>query len=98
MTQIHVNAVKELWGAMTRQRSPNMKIQMKKILITLTVLAALASNHLALAAPLGTGFTYQGRLNDGGAPANGVYDLAFTLYGDATDSLYFGEHIVLSNV
>lgn len=28
----------------------------------------------------GTAFTYQGRLNDGGNPANGSYDLAFSLY------------------
>jgi hypothetical protein len=28
----------------------------------------------------GTAFTYQGRLNSGNAPANGSYDLAFTLY------------------
>src|SRR5258708_29467300 len=29
----------------------------------------------------GTAFTYQGRLNDGASPANGNYDLRFTLYG-----------------
>ena len=28
----------------------------------------------ATAAPLGTAFTYQGRLNDGTNPANGSYD------------------------
>src|SRR5262249_27871534 len=32
----------------------------------------------------GTAFTYQGRLSDNGAPANGSYDLRFTLY-DAID-------------
>jgi hypothetical protein len=32
------------------------------------------------AAPLGTAFTYQGRLTDGGAPAEGTYDLRFILY------------------
>ncbi|USN99963.1 MAG: hypothetical protein H6810_04685 [Phycisphaeraceae bacterium] len=31
---------------------------------------------------LGTGFTYQGRLEDGGSPATGSYDLKFTLYDD----------------
>ena len=29
----------------------------------------------------GTAFTYQGRLNDQGAPASGSYDLTFTLFG-----------------
>jgi N-acetylneuraminic acid mutarotase len=28
----------------------------------------------------GTAFTYQGRLNDGGSPASGIYDLRFTIY------------------
>src|SRR6185295_7434872 len=28
----------------------------------------------------GTAFTYQGRLNDGGVPANGTYDLLLTIY------------------
>jgi hypothetical protein len=28
----------------------------------------------------GTAFTYQGRLNSGGSPANGSYDIAFSLY------------------
>jgi hypothetical protein len=28
----------------------------------------------------GTAFTYQGRLNTGGSPANGSYDIAFSLY------------------
>src|SRR6266568_4822723 len=28
----------------------------------------------------GAAFTYQGRLNDGGAPANGVYDLEFRVF------------------
>lgn len=36
-----------------------------------------------LAAPLGTGFTYQGRLNDNGQPANGTYDFVFTVYSTA---------------
>ena len=32
-----------------------------------------------------TAFTYQGRLNDNGAPATGVYDLRFTVYDMVTD-------------
>ena len=32
----------------------------------------------------GTTFTYQGRLNDGASPANGIYDLRFTTY-DSTN-------------
>src|SRR5579872_4589775 len=33
----------------------------------------------------GTAFTYEGRLNDGGNPANGSYDLRFTIY-DSTNN------------
>jgi hypothetical protein len=32
----------------------------------------------------GTAFTYQGRLNDGVAPANGIYDLRFAIYDSTT--------------
>jgi len=48
----------------------------------LAILATLAAG-LAVApraAAQGTAFTYQGRLDDGGAPANGSYDLQFILY------------------
>ena len=38
---------------------------------------------------LTTGFTFQGRLTDGGAPANGVYDLNFYLY----DALAGGSQV-----
>lgn len=37
---------------------------------------------VAQAVAIGSGFTYQGRLTDAGAPANGVYDLRFVLYDD----------------
>src|SRR5262249_35253163 len=37
----------------------------------------------------GTAFTYQGRLNDNGAAANGIYDLRFAIY----DSLSAGTLI-----
>ena len=33
----------------------------------------------------GTAFNYQGRLNDSGSPANGVYDLRFALYDASTN-------------
>jgi trimeric autotransporter adhesin len=48
-----------------------------------TVLAAL--NSIGNAAPLGTAFTYQGQLADGGSPASGTYDLRFAIYDSATN-------------
>lgn len=49
---------------------------------------------LLRAAPLGTAFTYQGRLAEGGSPANGLYDLRFTLF----DSLAGGVPVGSPNV
>jgi hypothetical protein len=45
-------------------------------LLPLAILDAKFSNLCAQ----GTAFTYQGQLNSGGSPANGSYDLSFTLY------------------
>jgi hypothetical protein len=47
-----------------------------RLLLTLTALLTLAR----VVCGQGTAFTYNGRLNDNGAPANGNYDLRFTLY------------------
>lgn len=54
-------------------------------LIRLVVLL-LSTGSLLKAAPLGTSFTYQGKLTDGSAPANGRYDLVFTLYDAASSA------------
>src|SRR5260221_3688936 len=35
----------------------------------------------------GTAFTYQGRLNDGANPANGLYDLRFTLFNTGSNGV-----------
>src|SRR5258705_7337990 len=52
--------------------------------ITLQVLALLAlatiNSQLSTALAQGSAFTYQGRLNDSGSPAMGIYDLRFTIY------------------
>ncbi|MHC4736785.1 MAG: hypothetical protein ACYTDW_20380, partial [Planctomycetota bacterium] len=39
--------------------------------------------EVAVAVPIGTAFTYQGRLMDANSPADGLYDLQFKLYDDA---------------
>jgi hypothetical protein len=50
----------------------------KTVLSTLTLLALLSS--LAQAVPLGTTFTYQGKLSSGPGPVTGLYDFNFTLW------------------
>jgi hypothetical protein len=59
-----------------------MKAQ--KVWISAIVLAMLAAPGAAIGQPypVGTAFTYQGRLLDGGVPAEGDYDFEFTLYDD----------------
>src|SRR3974377_2184614 len=54
-----------------------------KTLVRLFALAALIATiyyPLSTAFAQGTAFTYQGRLNDGANPANGVYDLQFAIF------------------
>lgn len=54
------------------------------------------------ATALSTAFTYQGRLTDGGSPANGVYDLRFILFDADTGGAQVGgivakEDVTVSN-
>ena len=48
-----------------------------------------------MAAPVGTAFTYQGRLSVGSAPATGLYDFQFVLYDAATGTNSFGTNTVI---
>lgn len=52
-------------------------------LLTMTVVVYLACSAAVLAQT--TAFTYQGKLSDGGTPANGTYDLQFKLYDALAD-------------
>lgn len=49
--------------------------------------AGLLAGGPATAAPLGSSFTYQGRLEDAGAPASGSYDFEFRLHTDLSSAL-----------
>jgi hypothetical protein len=48
--------------------------------------------------PAGSAFTYQGRLTDAGLPANGSYDLQFTLYNAPTVGGVVAGPIVTNDV
>ena len=54
----------------------------------IAVLAFSISGGFAdsVAGPVGSAFAYQGRLNDGGQPANGTYDVMFALYAAPSPS------------
>ncbi len=57
---------------------------MKRTLLVATVLLGLALTLTIHAVPQGTAFTYQGELSDSGHPANGTFDMTFTLFDAAT--------------
>lgn len=50
------------------------------------------------AAALGTSFTYQGQLQDGGSPATGVYDFQFQLYDAASGGASAGGPLAVDDV
>ncbi len=77
-----------------RNSSPSIPPMKTKTLLTLSAL--LLSAHLALAQ--GTGFTYQGRLNDGGGAANGTYDFRFRLATDSLGNNYVGSTLLTNGV
>jgi len=59
----------------------------RRILRWLALLALAATTpHLTTVFAQGTAFSYQGRLNDGGSPATGIYDLRFTVCDSADNS------------
>ena len=47
----------------------------------------------ALDTPIGTAFTYQGKLRQSGQPAKGTFDLKFRLYSDAVGGDQIGPEI-----
>lgn len=74
------------------------KILLKRFLISFVFAALMASATFAQ----GTGFNFQGRLNDGTSPANGRYDLQFRLFdalvgGNPIGSLVSRPNTVLVN-
>ncbi|UCG47966.1 MAG: tail fiber domain-containing protein [Phycisphaerales bacterium] len=63
-----------------------------------TIMAVLLTLCLGLSGavaawPIGTAFTYQGRLVDSNEPADGLYDFEFELYDEASDGNQVGSTI-----
>jgi hypothetical protein len=70
-----------------------------KTRVTVIVLsAALAWCGTAAAQPLGTAFTYQGRLTDAGNPASGAYDFQFVLLDAAAGGTQVGPTLTRDDV
>ncbi len=67
------------------------------VLLALLMLSGTASAR-PLNAALGTSFTYQGKLTDGGAPANGTYDFEFELFDALTSGTQKGSTVTQDDV
>jgi hypothetical protein len=48
--------------------------------------------------PLGTGFTYQGRLNSSGVPVNATADFQFSLWNAASAGVQVGSTVAVNNL
>ena len=71
----------------------NFNIIFTRVLIVTSLLGGLE-----MARGQGTAFTYQGRLNDGGTPANGSYDFRFRLASDPLANNYVGGNALTNGV
>ncbi|TFH36779.1 MAG: hypothetical protein E4G99_04130 [Anaerolineales bacterium] len=49
-------------------------------------------------ATIGTSFTYQGSLIDGGSPASGAYDFEFKLFNDASVGTQVGSTVTKDDI
>lgn len=66
----------------------------KILLIWILVLGLIFSwTKVSEAAPLGTAFTYQGRLYDNNEVANGLYDFQFKLYDSNSGAIQLGNDV-----
>lgn len=64
--------------------------------VTMAIILAVGVSA-TFASPLGTEITYQGRLNDGGAPANGDYDFVFQLFDAETNGNQVGDLVLIED-
>jgi hypothetical protein len=76
----------------------NKEEQMKNLKMQLILVAVLFSAIIAGAEPVGTEFTYQGRLIDANSPADGEYDFIFRLYDAVSDGNQAGEDVNIPDV
>ena len=70
-------------------------------MLTILVLAlgpAICQIKIVKAAPIGTAWTYQGRLMDANGPANGEYDLQFQLHSMPSGHFPVGDEIAVPEV
>jgi len=69
-----------------------------KAILKLTAINYLLSAVCLSVQAQGTAFTYQGRLNDGGAPAHGNYDFRFKLFEDSFGNNQAGGTVLTNGI
>ncbi len=84
------------WDSFEKETKVEKKNVEKMFVCMMTIVLGLSS--AGWAASMGTAFTYQGRLTDGGNPASGPYDLQFKLYDAASVGIQVGGTITLDNI
>jgi len=72
--------------------------RLRNLVILLFGGLAVGTAGLAGATPVGTTFTYQGRLNESGSPATGTYDFQFALYEDGGGATQVASSITVGDV
>src|SRR5664280_1519190 len=77
----------------TNQHRPTtMKTIVYKLAFVLLTLSTIIA-HPSTVCAQGTAFTYQGRLNSSGSPANGSYDLTFALFSVSSGTGQVGNTV-----
>ncbi|MHC4501235.1 MAG: hypothetical protein ACYS21_19230 [Planctomycetota bacterium] len=70
-----------------------------RVLLNVVILViALGMAGVANSAPMGTAFTYQGRLSDANSPADGSYDFEFELFDQDAGGNQFGNTVTKDEV
>lgn len=67
-----------------------------RVFFAVTVCLIIGTNANA-AAPISTAFSYQGQLKDAGVPADGVYDLRFSLFDAASAGAAVGSSVNIND-
>lgn len=68
-----------------------------RIAASLLLIGIFSTGLVIAQTPLGTAFTYQGQLVDSGNPANGPYDLQFTLWNASSAGTQVGPTLTQTN-
>ena len=71
---------------------------MKRAGLAVSIILGFGAGVSWAQAPVGTAFTYQGRLSDAGNPANGSFDFRFTLFDAATGGSAVGAPFAANGV